>query len=96
MVDDGRESTIRNCRSVARRKTYFITSPGRAMIPSRPVMTISALTQQPRIADATPLALVRSGGPPHDLARALGVNLDTAQPVGDQILSARIEVPPGE
>jgi hypothetical protein len=59
-------------------------------------MTISALTQQPRLADATPLALVRADGSPQDFARVLGVSLDAAQLVGDQILSARIEVPPGE
>lgn len=59
-------------------------------------MNASALTLQPRLADATPLALVRAGKRARDLERLLGVDLRAAQPVGDEILSTRIEVPPGE
>lgn len=59
-------------------------------------MTASALSQQPRLGDGTPLALLRLADAEADLQRLVRVDHSSAEPVGDQILSARIDVPPGE
>lgn len=62
----------------------------------KPVTNAPATTSRPRLADATPLALIRAGESTHDLQALVGVSLKTAHPVGDQTFSARIDVPPGE
>ena len=60
-------------------------------------MTALALSLHPRIANtATPLSLIKTDAAAADARDQLGVDAEQWHPVGDVILSARLEVPPGE
>jgi len=59
-------------------------------------MTSSAPSEQPRLGDATPLALLRMSGEDRDLERVLRLDAEHLEPVGNQVFSARIDVPSGE
>ena len=60
-------------------------------------MTAPALSLHPRLADtATPLSLIRTYAGEAGIYDELGVDAEQWYPVGEAILSARLEVPPGE
>ncbi|MEN3281464.1 MAG: hypothetical protein V7607_2604 [Solirubrobacteraceae bacterium] len=76
--------------------TLCITSPRRAMISAPPHLMTSAPSHQPRLGDATPFALLGPSARDPELARLLRIELYRPEAVGHQVLSARIDVPPGE
>jgi hypothetical protein len=59
-------------------------------------MTPAAALHPRLAAQATPITVLPLASDRHEVQRQLGVNLDQMHPIGDAVLSAKIEVPPGE